>query len=88
MSAGYGSPDASHILGYMLMVVNPGMVFTSLTNISPVSRGEQEVDARHAGAVDRPERRRSASRWIVAACAALSGAGMSVFDASSRYFAS
>ena len=43
----------------MLIVVKPGMVFTSLTKISPVVADDQEVDARHAGAVhgaERPDR--------------------------------
>ncbi len=29
-SAGYGRPLAAHIFEYMLMVVKPGIVFTSL----------------------------------------------------------
>jgi hypothetical protein len=29
MSLGYSNPEAAHILGYMLMEVNPGMVLIS-----------------------------------------------------------
>ena len=51
----------------MLMVVNPGIVFTSLTKIVAGRARDQEVDARHAGAVDRAGRRAIDSRWISAA---------------------
>ena len=55
-SAGYGSPDASHIFGYMLIVVKPGMVLTSFRYSVAGVAVEQEVDARHARHLDRPER--------------------------------
>jgi hypothetical protein len=51
-----------------------------------VSPAMRKVDARHAGAVD------ARNAWIaapdLAACASVSGAGMSIFEPSSRYFAS
>ena len=58
-------PVAAHSFEYMLMVVKPGIVLTSLTKISPVPRDEQEIDARHAGAVDRAERgNRQAAHFV------------------------
>ena len=40
----------------MLIVVKPGIVFTSLTNTSCVCAVQQEIDARHARALRRPVR--------------------------------
>ena len=54
---GNSRPLAAQSFAYMPMVVKPGIVLTSLRYRTPLSRGEQEVDARHAGAVNRLERR-------------------------------
>ena len=40
--------ECSHILGYMLIEVNPGMVLISLMYSLPVARLQQEIHARHA----------------------------------------
>ena len=46
---------ASHSFEYMLIVVKPGIVLTSLTKMRAALALHEEVDARHARAVHRPE---------------------------------
>ncbi len=42
MSFGYGRPEASHSLGYMLMEVKPGIVLSSLMKIFPFVRSRKK----------------------------------------------
>jgi hypothetical protein len=70
----------------MLIVVKPGIVFTSLTKIAPPRSTRKSTRAMPAqsmawnAAID--------SRWISAAVPASSAAGMMICDPWSRYFAS
>ena len=82
-SCAYGRPLASHIFEYMLIVVKPGMVFTSFkysTWLSPASRKSTRAMPAPSIALNAA----TAFERTSSACASVSGAGIRSFDPSTR----
>jgi hypothetical protein len=86
-SVPYESPDASHSLGYMLMVVKPGIVFTSLTNSCPVSLAMRK-STRDMPEPSTARKALIANCWTSVVWLGVKGEGISSFESSSRYLAS
>ena len=87
MSSEYGTPEASHSFGYMLIEVKPGSVLISLTYSGPLSPASRK-STRAMPALSTAVNTCTASRRTSSACWGDRGAGISSFELESRYFAS
>src|SRR5439155_6607474 len=87
MSFAYGSPVASHSLGYMLIGVKPGMVLISFTKSPPVRRSRRK-STRAMPAQSTASKARIASCWTRLTSRGRSLAGIISSEPSLRYLAS